>query len=68
MRRRRMALLGAVALSMTLIAGCGSVGGGGGSSNTPAVGASQEPKDMTMVNVVKIKGISGCSWTVDSDR
>ena len=59
MQHRRTALLGAVALSMTLIAGCGSVGGGaGGSSSAPAGGTTQDPKDMTMVNVVKIKGIS----------
>ena len=58
MQHRRVTLLGAVGLTMTLIAGCGSVGGGGGGSSTPAAGASQDPKDMTMVNVVKIKGIS----------
>ena len=59
MRHRRAALLGAVGLTMTLIAGCGSVGGGaGGSSNAPAGGTTQDPKDMTMVNVVKVKGIA----------
>ena len=57
MQHRRVTLLGAVGLTMTLIAGCGSVGGGGGGSSTPAAGASQDPKDMTMVNVVKVKGI-----------
>ena len=58
MHHRRLALLGTVGVIMTLIAGCGSVGGGGGGSSTRAAGASQDPKDMTMVNVVKIKGIS----------
>src|ERR1700709_2287678 len=59
MRLRPVALLGAVGLSVTLIAGCGSVGGGaGGTSSAPAGGAAQDPKDMTMVNVVKVKGIA----------
>jgi simple sugar transport system substrate-binding protein len=59
MRLRPVALLGAVGLSVTLIAGCGSVGGGaGGTSNAPAGGAAKDPKDMTMVNVVKVKGIA----------
>src|SRR5690242_3627816 len=59
MQQRRAALLGAVGLTMTLIAGCGSVGGGAaGNSSAPAGGATQDPKDMTMVNVVKVKGIA----------
>src|SRR4051812_35351195 len=59
MHHKRLALLGTVGVVMTLIAGCGSVGGGGvGGTSTPAAGASQDPSDMTMVNVVKIKGIS----------
>ena len=46
MRRRRAALLGTVGVTMTLIAG-----------STSVAGASPDPKDMTMVNVVKVKGI-----------
>ena len=46
MRRRRTALLGTVGVTMTLIAG-----------STSVAGASPDPKDMTMVNVVKVKGI-----------
>lgn len=59
MQHKRVALLGAVAVTMTLIAGCGSVGGGAaGNSGAPGDGAPKDPKDMTMVNVVKVKGIS----------
>jgi len=59
MQCRRAALVGAVGLTMTLVAGRGSVGGGtAGSSNAPAGGTTQDPKDMTMVNVVKVKGIA----------
>jgi simple sugar transport system substrate-binding protein len=46
MRRRRTAVLGAVSVTMTLIAGCTSV-----------ASAAPDPKEMTMVNVVKVKGI-----------
>ena len=46
MRRSRTALLGAVGVTVTLIAGPAGV-----------AGASPDPKEMTMVNVVKIKGI-----------
>jgi simple sugar transport system substrate-binding protein len=42
---------------MTLIALCGLVFGGGAGSSLAAPGQSQDPKDMTMVNVVKVKGI-----------
>jgi simple sugar transport system substrate-binding protein len=46
MRRSRTAVLGAVSVTMTLIAGCTSV-----------ASAAPDPKEMTMVNVVKVKGI-----------
>ncbi|MDT5108368.1 MAG: simple sugar transport system substrate-binding protein [Mycobacterium sp.] len=46
MRRRRAALLGTVGVTMTLIGG-----------STSVAGAAPDPKDMTMVNVVKVKGI-----------
>ena len=46
MRPRRAALLGTVGVTMTLIAGCTSV-----------ASAAPDPKEMTMVNVVKVKGI-----------
>ncbi|MCV7173759.1 substrate-binding domain-containing protein [Mycobacterium manitobense] len=60
MRDRRMALLVALGVAATALVGCGSGDDGGddaGSSSAPADGAGQDPKDMTMVNVVKIKGI-----------
>jgi simple sugar transport system substrate-binding protein len=46
MRRKRAALLGTVGVTMALIAG-----------STSVAGASPDPKDMTMVNVVKVKGL-----------
>src|ERR1700727_2144892 len=46
MRHKRTALLGTVGVHMTLIAG-----------STSIAGASPDPKDMTMVNVVKVKGL-----------
>ncbi len=46
MRRSRTALLGAVGVTVTLIAG-----------PTGVAGASPDPQEMTMVNVVKIEGI-----------
>src|SRR5690242_18931804 len=59
MQHWREALLGAVTVSMALIAGCGSVGGGaGGSSKAPADGTTQDPKERTMVNVAMAKGIA----------
>src|SRR5690348_11292291 len=58
MQQRRAALLGAVGLTMTLIAGCGSVGGGAAGNSSAPAGGTQDPKDMTMVNVVKVKGIA----------
>jgi simple sugar transport system substrate-binding protein len=44
MRRTRTALIGAVGVTMTLIAG-----------STGVANASPDPRDMTMVNVVKVK-------------
>ena len=58
MHHRRLALLGSVGVVMTLIVSCSSAGGGGGGSSTRAAEAAQDPNDMTMVNVVKMKGIS----------
>ncbi|PRC44341.1 autoinducer 2 ABC transporter substrate-binding protein, partial [Mycobacterium sp. ITM-2017-0098] len=46
MRRSRNAFLGAVGVTMTLIAG-----------STGVAHASPDPSDMTMVNVVKVKGL-----------
>jgi simple sugar transport system substrate-binding protein len=46
MRRSRTALLGAIGVTMTLIAASAGV-----------AGASPDPSDMTMVNVVKVKGL-----------
>lgn len=59
MRDRRMALLVALGVAATALVGRGSDGGSGDStgSSAPADGAGQDPKDMTMVNVVKVKGI-----------
>ena len=47
MRRRPIALLGALGVTMTLIGGLAA----------PAASSAPEPKDMTMVNVVKVKGL-----------
>jgi simple sugar transport system substrate-binding protein len=46
MRLKRITLLGAVGVTMTLIAG-----------STGVASAAPDPKDMTMVNVVKVKGL-----------
>src|SRR4051794_24175528 len=47
MRRRPIALLGALGVTMTLIGGLAA----------PAANSAPAPKDMTMVNVVKAKGL-----------
>jgi simple sugar transport system substrate-binding protein len=57
MRRSQVARPGAVGLVMTVIALCSLVAGGGVGSSVAAPGQFQDPKDMTMVNVVKVKGI-----------
>lgn len=55
MGHHRAALAASVGLTAALLAGCGSVGG-----PSPAAGAgpTKAPKDMTMVTVVKLKGIA----------
>lgn len=57
MNHHRAALAASVGLTAALLAGCGSVGG---TSAAPSggTGAVLEPKDMTMVTVVKLKGIA----------
>lgn len=60
MRDRRMALLVVLGVAATTLVGCGSGGGSGdgtASSSAPADGAGRDPKDMTMVSVVKVEGI-----------
>jgi simple sugar transport system substrate-binding protein len=52
---KRTSALAAAAVTATLLAGCGSVGGSGGG---PASGGEDlAPEDMTMVTVVKLTGI-----------
>lgn len=61
MTQRRLAVLAISGITAALLAGCGSVGGGAASGATAAgagTGATLAPKDMTMVTVVKLKGIA----------
>jgi simple sugar transport system substrate-binding protein len=63
MTQRRLAVLAISGITAALLAGCGSVGGGTASGATAAgtgagSGATLAPKDMTMVTVVKLKGIA----------
>lgn len=61
MRQRRVAVLAISGIAAALLAGCGSVGGApanGATSAAAGAGATLAPKDMTMVTVVKLKGIA----------
>jgi len=57
MRHRRMALMVALGVAATTLVGCGSGGSGESATGSSTAPAAEDPKDMTMVNVVKIKGI-----------
>ena len=60
MEHKRAALVAAVTLTAVTLAGCGSVGGApsGGAPSSGAPAAQTAPDDMTMVTVVKLKGIA----------